>query len=62
VSTSKIPSLLRTLSAGEVIAERLHDDLPCCVCDAVGGVVIVEVEGRTYDLCRDCAIKAGFIW
>jgi hypothetical protein len=62
VFSPKFSALIPNLSAGEIVGERRYDELPCFVCGAVGGIVIVEVEGRTCDVCKRCAAKAGLIW
>ena len=62
MSSPEFSALFPNLFAGEIVGERRYDDLPCFVCEAVGGIVIVEVEGRTYDVCKHCAAKAGLIW
>jgi hypothetical protein len=62
VSSPEFSAPIPNLSACEIVGERRYDELPCFVCEAVGGIVIVEVEGRTYDVCERCAAKAGLIW
>jgi hypothetical protein len=58
VSSPKFSALIPYLFAGTIVGERRNDDLPCFVCEAVGGILILEVEGLTYDLCEGCANKA----
>ena len=61
MSSPKISKInFKSASAYKIVGERCDDDLPCCVCDAMGSVAIVEIEGCTYDICHGCAIRAGF--
>jgi hypothetical protein len=43
----------------QVVAERQDDDLPCVCCDDYGAIVIVEIQGSTYDICPRCAARVG---
>jgi hypothetical protein len=46
----------------EVVGARPNDNLPCTLCGDYGGVVIVEVENCTYDICNRCAVTIGIAW
>jgi len=46
----------------EVVGARLHDDLPCAICDDYGPIMIVEIQDCTYDICHRCAASVVIKW
>ena len=38
----------------EVVGARPNDNLPCALCGDYGGIVIVEIQDSTYDICNRC--------
>ena len=51
-----------SISNSTIVGERLQDDLPCHECSDYGPIYIIEREVHTYDLCPECAVKAGLQW